>query len=69
MPLLSRPRHSPSLAGLLLVTDASWGVVDHWLERPFCGAPVSDYYQAWPDATVTGSGELIVVPATPPGCD
>ncbi|MHB8419867.1 MAG: KGGVGR-motif variant AAA ATPase [Myxococcales bacterium] len=44
-------------------TTARWGVADYWLERPRGQVDLSDYYHVCRRPTVTGGGEIFVVPA------
>lgn len=55
-------------AGTLLAADehgtmADWGIVDYMLERPLGAVDFRDYYHACRRTNVTGSGEILVVPA------
>jgi cellulose biosynthesis protein BcsQ len=55
-------------AGLLLAADdkgttASWGVLDYLLERPYDEVDFRDYYHACRRSSVTGEGEVLVIPA------
>jgi hypothetical protein len=55
-------------AGTLLAADehgttAEWGVVDYLLERPLGEVDLRDYYHGCRRPAVTGSGEILVVPA------
>lgn len=64
---------APGLGSLLPATrDGSaqtWGVVDYLLERPLCQqVDLRDYYHAFRDETVVGSGEILVVPAGRVNC-
>lgn len=49
------------------IPGASWGVLDYLLERPLLSAipDLRDYYHACARPEVTGSGEILVIPA---GC-
>jgi hypothetical protein len=54
--------------GTLLAADengatATWGVADYLLERPLGEVDFRDYYHACRRAAVTGSGEILVIPA------
>jgi len=44
-------------------TTASWGVVDYLLEQPVGDLDLRDYYHACRRSAVTGSGEILVLPA------
>lgn len=44
-------------------TTANWGVVDYLLECPVAQPELRDYYHACRRSAVTGSGEILVVPA------
>jgi len=54
--------------GVLLASDdagtiARWGVTDYFLERQMGGNDLRDYYHACRREKVTGSGEILVIPA------
>lgn len=54
--------------GVLLAADkngttASWGVLDYLLERPYGKVDLEDYVHACRREEVTGSGEIVVIPA------
>lgn len=44
-------------------TSARWGVLDYLLERPLESVDLRDYYHACRRREITGSGEILVVPA------
>jgi hypothetical protein len=58
---------APGVGSLLAAdesgTTASWGVLDYLLERPSGEVDLPDYYHALRREPVTGTGEIIVVPA------
>lgn len=58
---------APGVGTLLAADDrgttAPWGVVDYLLEQPLGEIELRDYYHACRRTVVTGSGEVLVVPA------
>jgi len=58
---------APGVGGILAAdksgTTAQWGVVDYLLERPIGDVDLRDYYHACRRQEVTGSGEVLIVPA------
>ncbi len=60
---LDAPGVGTLLAADELGTTANWGVVDYLLERPLGQPELRDYYHACRRSNVTGSGEILVVPA------
>ncbi len=58
---------APGVGTLLAADDkgtiSPWGVVDYLLERPLEAVPLDDYTHRCARESVTGDGEIIVVPA------
>lgn len=60
---LDAPGLGTTLAADARGTTAEWGVVDYLLEQPLGTVELRDYYHACRRSEVTGSGEILVIPA------
>lgn len=60
---LDAPGVGTLLAADLQGTTARWGVVDYLLEQPLVAVDLGDYYHTLSRETVSGPGEILVIPA------